>query len=64
MSPTGTIGGIRPQVTGQGSFNLFNPIRGTPNLFDRSVSWHGAVIIENPEGDRSFKTLGTRITLK
>ena len=60
MNPPVTTGVIIPHVTRQGSFNLFNPIRGKSDFSDRSVLLYGAAISENPGGDRIFKIAGRK----
>ena len=58
MNSLGTVGGIIPQDTGQGSFNVFNPIRGILYFSNRSASWHGTVISEKLGGGIIFKNAG------
>ena len=64
MNPTGTIRGIVLQGLGQGRFNLFDPIRGTPDFANRSASWHGTAITENPGCDSIFKIAWRENSLK
>ena len=46
-----------PQVTGQGIFNLFDPVRGASYFSDSIASCHGIAISKNENlgGDSIFK---------
>ena len=59
MNPSRTIGIPRPQITrtSQGSFNVFNSIKGESDLADRGLSWHGGAKSEseNLKGNKFFK---------
>ena len=61
VNPPRKIGRISPNITRtiQGILDIFNYIRGTSNLSDRTASWHGKKSeIENPEGNTIFKNTG------